>query len=101
MYYEDIPQDQQPTGFYNDLRNQYGDLKDEATYKKFAADVFSKTMIFDDTRWNDFIAHPDANKLQQDPAFNFASTFTKNYNNKYSPIFNNSIQRTMTWEGFT
>jgi len=87
MYYEDIPQDQHPTGFYNDLRNQYGDLKDEATYKKFAADVFSKTMIFDDTRWNDFTAHPDANKLQQDPAFNFASTFTKNYNNKYLPYF--------------
>ena len=87
MYYEDIPQDQHPTGFYNDLRNQYGDLKDEATYKKFAADVFNKTMIFDDARWNDFIAHPDANKLQQDPAFNFASTFTKNYNNKYLPYF--------------
>jgi len=87
MYYEDIPHDQHPTGFYNDLRNQYGDLKDEATYKKFAADVFSKTMIFDDTRWNDFTAHPDANKLQQDPAFNFASTFTKNYNNKYLPYF--------------
>ncbi|HZJ61680.1 MAG TPA: S46 family peptidase [Chitinophagaceae bacterium] len=87
MYYEDVPQDQHPTGFYNELRNQYGDLKDEATYKKFAADVFSKTMIFDDTRWNDFTAHPDANKLQQDPAFNFASTFTKNYNNKYSPYF--------------
>jgi hypothetical protein len=87
MYYEDVPQDQHPTGFYNDLRNQYGDLKDEATYKKFAADVFSKTMIFDSTRWTDFIAHPDANKLQQDPAFNFASTFTKNYNSKYSPYF--------------
>src|SRR6476659_4854893 len=87
MYYEDVPQDQHPTGFYNELRNQYGDLKDEATYKKFAADVFGKTMIFDDTRWNDFITHPDANKLQQDPAFNFASTFTKNYNNKYSPYF--------------
>jgi len=87
MYYEDVPQEQQPTGFYNDLRNQYGDLKDEATYKKFATDVFSKTMIFDDARWNDFVAHPDANKLQQDPAFSFASTFTKNYNNKYSPYF--------------
>ena len=87
MYYEDVPQDQHPTGFYNDLRNQYGDLKDDATYKKFAADVFSKTMIFDNARWNDFIAHPDANKLQQDPAFNFASTFTKNYNGKYSPYF--------------
>jgi hypothetical protein len=87
MYYEDIPQEQHPTGFYNNLRNQYGDLKDENTYKKFAADVFSKTMIFDDARWNDFIAHPDANKLQQDAAFNFASEFTKNYNGKYSPYF--------------
>jgi hypothetical protein len=87
MYYEDIPSDQYPTGFYNNLRNQYGDLKDEATYKKFAADVFSKTMIFDDARWNEFIAHPDANKLQQDPAFDFASTFTKNYNSKYAPYY--------------
>jgi hypothetical protein len=87
MYYEDIPADQYPTGFYNNLRNQYGDLKDEATYKKFAADVFSKTMIFDDARWNEFIAHPDANKLQQDPAFDFASTFTKNYNSKYAPYY--------------
>jgi hypothetical protein len=87
MYYEDVAQDQHPTGFYNTLRNQYGDLKDEATYKKYAADVFSKTMIFDDARWNDFIAHPDANKLQQDPAFDFASTFTKNYNSKYAPYY--------------
>ncbi len=87
MYYEDISADQHPTGFYNNLRNQYGDLKDEATYKKFAADVFSKTMIFDDTKWNEFIAHPDANKLQQDPAFDFASTFTKNYNSKYAPYY--------------
>jgi hypothetical protein len=87
MYYEDVSQDQYPTGFYNNLRNQYGDLKDEATYKKFAADVFSKTMIFDDARWNDFVAHPDANKLQQDPAFDFASTFTKNYNSKYAPYY--------------
>lgn len=87
MYYEDIPQDQQPVGFYNNLRNNYGDLKDVATYQKFAADVFSKTMVFDDARWKDFIAHPDANKLQQDPAFDFASTFTKNYTGKYLPYY--------------
>ena len=87
MYYQDIPQDQLPVGFYNNLRNQFGDLKDESTYKKYAADVFSKTMIFDEARWSDFIAHPDANKLQQDPAFDFASTFTKNYTGKYLPYY--------------
>ena len=93
MYYEDVPQDQHPTGFYNNLRNQYGDLKDENTYKKFAGDVFSKTMIFDDAKWNDFIAHPDANKLQQDPAFDFASTFIKNYNSKYSPYYQQFVAK--------
>jgi hypothetical protein len=93
MYYEDIPQDQQPVGFYNNLRNQYGDLKDENTYKKFAADIFNKTMIFDDARWNDFIAHPDANKLQQDPAFDFASTFSKNYMGKYLPYYQQFVAK--------
>jgi len=87
MYYEDIPQDQHPNGFYYNIKNQYGDLKDEGTYKKFAADIFNKTMIFDDTKWNAFVASPDATKLQDDPAFAYASAFVKNYNGKYSPYY--------------
>lgn len=87
MFYNDIPKDQQPIGFYSTLKNQYGPLDDEATYKKFAADVFSKTMIFDDARWKAFVASPDANKLQDDPAFNFAETFLNNYISKYLTYF--------------
>ncbi|MES1218242.1 MAG: S46 family peptidase [Bacteroidota bacterium] len=87
LYYEDIPQDQHPNGFYYTLKNQYGDLKDEATYKKFAADIFSKTMIFDEDKWNAFVANPDALKLQDDPAFAYASAFVKNYTGKFSPYF--------------
>ncbi len=87
MYYEDIPQDQHPNGFYYNIKNQYGDLKDDATYKKFAADVFNKTMIFDDAKWNAFVSNPDATKLQDDPAFAYASAFVKNYNGKYSPFY--------------
>lgn len=87
MYYEDIVKDQQPVGFYGTLKNTYGPLNDDATYKKYAADIFSKTMIFDDVRWNAFIANPDAVKLQDDPAFNHAATFAKNYNSKYLPMY--------------
>ncbi|MBS1576410.1 MAG: S46 family peptidase [Bacteroidetes bacterium] len=87
MYYEDIPQDQHPNGFYYNIKNQYGDLKDDATYKKFAADIFNKTMILDDAKWNAFVANPDGLKLQDDPAFNYASAFVKNYNGKYSTYF--------------
>ncbi|MCW3118655.1 MAG: Peptidase [Chitinophagaceae bacterium] len=87
LYYEDIPQDQHPNGFYYTIKNQYGDLKDENTYKKFAADIFAKTMILDDAKWNAFIANPDAVKLQDDPAFAYASAFVKNYNGKFSTYF--------------
>lgn len=85
LFYEDIPQDQHPIGLYYNIKNQYGDLKDEATYRKFAKDVFNKTMIFDDKKWNAFIAKPDAVVLQDDPAFAFASAFSKNFNGKYLP----------------
>ena len=85
MYHDDIPEDQYPIGFYNTLRNNYGDLKDDNTYKKYAADVFSKTMIFDDAKWNEFVAHPDVNKLADDPAYSLASAFLRNFITKYSP----------------
>ena len=87
MYYNDVSQEQHPVGFYSGLKKNYGSLDDEATYKKYAADIFSKTMIFDDAAWNAFISKPDANKLQEDPAFGFASTFSKNYSGKYATFF--------------
>jgi hypothetical protein len=87
MYYEDVVKDQQPIGFYATLKNQYGALDDDATYKKYAADIFSKTMILDDAKWNAFIANPDAVKLQEDPAFYYASAFDKNYISNYLPLF--------------
>ncbi|MBL7744342.1 MAG: S46 family peptidase [Chitinophagaceae bacterium] len=88
LFYQDVDKDQHPIGFYGTLKNQYGPLSDEATYKKYAADVFSKTMIFDDARWDAFIANPDAATLQADPAFNHLSAFyTNNYVSKYMPFF--------------
>jgi hypothetical protein len=93
MFYEDIPKDQQPVGFYGTLKNNYGPLDDDATYKKYAADMFSKTMIFDDARWNAFIANPDAVKLQDDPAFSHAATFVKSYNSKYAPMYQQFVAK--------
>ncbi len=87
MYYEEVNKDQQPIGFFTAIRNKYGDLAEEATFKKYAADIFNNTMIFDDAKWNDFVANPDALKLQDDPAFAHASAFIKNYNSKYGTFF--------------
>ncbi len=91
VFYSDIDPAQHPADFYSKLRTQYGDLSNEATYKKYAADVFSKTMIFDDVRWSAFIAVPDATTLQADPAYEYATSFIRNYANyqtKFSEFTN-------------
>ncbi|MDP9230347.1 MAG: S46 family peptidase [Bacteroidota bacterium] len=93
MYYNDVPKEQHPIGFYSALKNEYGALDKESTYKKYAEEVFKNTMIFDNIKWNDFIKNPDANVLQQDLAYNLASTFVKNYTSKYSPYYQQFVTK--------
>ncbi|MFT3932322.1 MAG: S46 family peptidase [Chitinophagaceae bacterium] len=93
MFYTDIDKSQHPISFYEGLKGSYGDLKDENTYKKYAADIFKNTMIFDDTKWKAFVANPDGVTLQADPAFSTATAFVKSWQGKYLQsylVFNNS-----------
>lgn len=84
MFYNDVDKSQHPVGFYEGIKEKYGPLDDEDTYKKWANDVFNNTMILDDAKWNAFVKTPDATVLQNDPAFAYASAFVKNYTGKYS-----------------
>lgn len=97
MYYKDIPADQQPQGFYTALRNEYGSLDKASTFQKYAETVFNSTMIFDENKWNAFVRSPDANTLQQDLAYNLASTFVKNYNGKYAPLYQQFTTKNNEW----
>jgi hypothetical protein len=87
MFYHDVDKDQHPVNFYNTQVEAYGKLNDEQTYKKYAAHVFEKTMIFNDAKWNAFVAKPDAITLQDDPAYGHASAFLVNYQSKYAAKF--------------
>ena len=87
MFYTDIDKNQHPIGFYENIKGSFGDLKDENTYKKWAAEVFKSTMLLDDTKWNAFIATPNAITLQNDMAFAYANSFLKNYTGKYLTFF--------------
>jgi len=87
MYYNDVPKDQHPIGFFEGIQQQFGDLSDPKTFQDWAAYVFANTMIFDDTKWNQFKTLPDAAKLQADPAYVYASAFIKNYVSKYLPLY--------------
>jgi len=93
MFFNDIPADQHPQEFYNWLTVQYGNLANDATYEAFATDVFAKTMILDDNRWNTFINNPDSSTLQNDLAYRYASAFMKNYTARYAGMANDFTNR--------
>jgi hypothetical protein len=85
-FYNNIDKNQHPIGFYEGIKGTFGDLKDTATFIKYAANVFSKTFILDSVKWNAFVKNPDGNVLQQDPAYATASAFLKNFQSKYLPM---------------
>ncbi len=87
MFYNNVDKSQHPIGFFEGLKAGYGDLKDEATFKIWAKDVFAKTMLIDDAKWNAFVAQPNAVTLQEDPAFAYAAAFIKNYTGKYASLY--------------
>lgn len=99
MYYDNIDKSQHPIGFYETLKSSYGDLKSDATYRNYAAFVFSNSFIFNDAKWKDFLQKQDATVLQDDPLFVYVTAFVKNYDSKYYPIFqqfngrNNDLSR--------
>ncbi len=86
MFYNDIDPSQHPKFFYEKLKNEYGDLSDDNTYKKMASTIFAGTAILDDEKWNTLMAKPELSSLQSDPAFAYMNAFVKNYNDNYGPF---------------
>jgi hypothetical protein len=97
MFYTDLPKDQHPIGLFEAIRNEYGALDKANTYQKYAEAVFRNTMLLDNSRWNAFVKSPDANTLQADLAFNLASSFLKNYQSKYLPLYQQFTTRNADW----
>lgn len=94
MYYQDINKNQHPQGFYESLSTQYGDLNDEATYRKWADAAFASSILLNDDKWNAFIANPTIEQLNNDKVYQYAKTFSDYYqNNVAAPYasFSNEI----------
>jgi hypothetical protein len=54
-------------------------------------------MLLDNNKWNDFLRNPNAANLQQDLAYNLATTFIKNYSGKYLPLFQQFTAKNNEW----
>lgn len=86
MFYNDIDKSQHPKGFYEDLFAKYSSIE-ASPYRLFAADVFSNSMLLDNTKWEAFIAKPNKEALNNDPAFKLVNAFLRNYNTNYLPKY--------------
>lgn len=86
MFYSDIDKSQHPEGFYDNLFKQFNSIE-ASPYKAFAADVFSNSMMTDNSKWAAFMAKPNLEALMNDPAYKVVSAFIKNFNNKYAAKF--------------
>jgi hypothetical protein len=93
MFYTDVDKSQHPIGFYQGIKDKFGSLDDEATFKAWANSVFANTMILDSVKWAAFSANPDAVTLQNDPAFAYASAFVQNYILKYSNAYSDFVAK--------
>lgn len=85
MFYRNIERNQHPIGFFEGLKANYGDLKEEGSWRKWAAEVFRNTAILNEAKWESFKKAPTS--IQEDPAFAYVSAFIKNFTSKYLPFF--------------
>ncbi|HTA62251.1 MAG TPA: S46 family peptidase [Bacteroidia bacterium] len=101
MFYNDIPQDQQPKAFFAWMKNKYGDLNNVHSFEAYATDVFTNSILIGaPENWNYFVAKPDTAKLHKDLAFFTANAFNSFYMANYAKAFAD-FQAKNAWLGKT
>ena len=87
MFYYDIDAAQRPQSFYADMQSGFGDLSNDETYKKHAANVFETTLFLNQTKFDAFIANPDTATLHKDAAYKTAMAFYNNFNTNFKKYY--------------
>lgn len=85
LFYSEIDKDQHPAGFFEKVQEKFGDLKNEDTWKKYAADLFANALLLNSEKWTAFMSNPTLAGLDNDPAFQYTKAFLNNWMTNYSP----------------
>ncbi len=97
MFYKDVDATQHPADVFNSIKQKYGDLYKEETYKALSADIFKNTFFLDTNKVKEFFNKPDLNQLKNDPAYKLASAFVTNYNNNYGKYFTDFTNKNLIY----
>ncbi|GAA4303748.1 S46 family peptidase [Nibribacter koreensis] len=82
MYYNDVPKAQHGD-IFKDLTSTY-----KGDFKKWAADIYSKSILGTEAKANAFLANPTLKALENDPAFKVVRAVQQNYTTNILPKLN-------------
>jgi len=85
MFYKDVPQNQLPDFYQKFIFKQFGNSDWTKTFNDFANYVFLNTFLLDDVKFENFCSSPSPEKLNADPAIQYALSFVRNYEENYKP----------------
>lgn len=85
LFYKDVPQSQLPDFYQKFIFKQFGGKDWTKTFNDFSSYVFLNTFLLDEAKFENFCTSPSVEKLEADPAVQYALSFVDNYENNYQP----------------
>jgi len=86
MFYKDIPQSQLPDFYQRFIFKQFGSNDWTRTFNDFANYTFLNTFLLDEAKFENFCTNPTLEKLDADPAVQYALSFVHNFETNYKPL---------------
>ncbi|MFT4061818.1 MAG: S46 family peptidase [Edaphocola sp.] len=87
LFYKDVPQNQLPDVYQRQIFKQFGNTNWTKTFDDFAQYTFINTVLLDDVKFENFCSLPTLEKLQADPAIQYALSFKQNFTDNYKPRY--------------
>ncbi|WP_118952677.1 S46 family peptidase [Taibaiella helva] len=85
LFYKDVPHGQLPDFYQRFIFKQFGNSDWSKTFNDFANYAFLNTFLLDDVKFENFCSGPSLEKLNADPAVQYALSFVNNYEQNYKP----------------
>lgn len=85
MFYKDVPQSQLPDFYQKFIFKQFGSSDWTKTFNDFANYTFLNTLLLDEVKFENFCSIPSLDKMNADPAIQYALSFVHNYEDNYKP----------------
>lgn len=85
LFYKDVPHGQLPDFYQRFIFKQFGNSDWSKTFNDFANYVFLNTFLLDDVKFENFCSSPSLEKMNADPAVQYALSFVNNYEGNYKP----------------